>query len=344
MSTINIPEKLLHNLLNETDDFAVKTVTEGRGGPFGASIHVYDMKIGEVTQIGEVEANAVLLTGMGSAHAEDQALNPETIDALKGYLRGLETTEGCCVVMSSSGQSCPACHSKQEILARDLIEEGLIKEGQFVVTYGATYKDTADIAGFNDAPYHVDMQKSRADRMIDHQDQGVADIPQAVADIFEKSDQAVAVIAMPDGMLIEGGDNRAHDMMATPEVSAIRNAARIQKSNGAQTPWDLGKATLYTSTKTPGPLGYAECQWANVTQWVSVDHDRADMWATQEAKGIENDRFFNVIAAQNYNLSGATLYVKRLEPFENKAQHTWKRKLESEADPDSLLYNGIDCD
>ena len=64
----------------------------------------------------------------------------------------------------------------------------------------------------------------------------------------------------------------------------------------------------------------------------------AKKWATQEAQGISNDAFFSVIAAPSYNGHGASIAVKRIEPFDNKAQHEWKNKS------DRIMYNGIELD
>lgn len=333
-----IPSDLLMDLLNETDEFAVGNVRAERGGPFGASVHVYDLSSNDLTLIGDLEANAVLATGMGSAHAEDQAINPETVETLKSFLRNLPEEAEPVVVFSSSGESCPACHSKEEILNRTLIQEGLLDDGHFVVTYGATYQDTADIAGFNDEPYHKDMQQPKGSGLIKINQSDITDIPAEVQTIFEQSDESVAVIALPDGRYVAGYADRENDLMATSEVSAIRNAATLQKDEGHETPWVLGEASIYTSTSDVGPLGYAECQWADVVNWVAVDHPNAAEWATQEAPDISNDDFFKVIAAPSYNGVGATIAVKRLEPFANKAQHEWKNK------EDRVMYNGIELD
>lgn len=333
-----LPQQLLKDLIDETDEFAVENVRLGRGGPFGASIHVYDLNSGAVAAIGKTEANAVLEKGMGSAHAEDQALNPEAIAKLKEFLSNLSDDVAPVVIMSSSGESCPACHSKEEILNRTLIKDGLIAPDHFVVTYGATYQDTADIAGFNDEPYHKDMQKPKGEGMISIDDEDIKDVPQDVREIFEKSDRPVSVIALDDGRYISAHEQRGVDLMATSEVSAIRAAAGLQKSEGLEEPWNLQEATIYTSTSDVGPLGYAECQWANVTRWVAVEHDRAAEWATQEAPDIANDDFFKVISASSYNGAGATIKVHRIEPFENRAQYEWKNK------EDRISYNGIDID
>jgi hypothetical protein len=331
-----LPQELLKELVDETDAFAVENVRLGRGGPFGASVHVYNLNGGDVHAIGTLEANAVIEKGMGSAHAEDQAMNPETISTLKELLSELDADAEPVVIFSSSGESCPACHSKEEILCRTLVQEELLTPGHFVVTYGATYEDTANIAGFNDAPYHYDMQLPKGEGMISIDDEDVADIPFEVRQIFEKSDRPVSVVALEGGRYIYAYEDRKHDLMATSEVAAIRAAAAVQKESGLEEPWNLGEATIYTSTSDVGPLGYAECQWANITQWVSVNHPKAQEWATQEAPDVSNDAFFTVIAHAEYNQPEATLSVHRIEPFENKAQYEWKNKN------DKVMYNGIE--
>ena len=238
-----LPDDILKTLVEETDEFAIKNVQSGKGGPFGASVHVYDLVSGDLTMIGDLEANAVIDKGMGSAHAEDQAMNPETVNALKSYLESLSKHSDAVVIFSSSGESCPACHSKEEILNRHLIDEGLLKSGRFAVTYGATYADTANIAGFNDEPYHRDMQKPKGSGMISIDRDNIINIPDEVRQIFEQSDVPVSVIALPDGRFIAGYEDRDADLMATSEVSAIRAATQKLRADGIVESWVLGGAS-----------------------------------------------------------------------------------------------------
>lgn len=343
-----IPREIMTALLNNTDDFAVENVRAGRGGPFGASIHVVDLSGKEnplIVPVGGMAANAVLATGIASAHAEDQALLNTHI--LKEHLKAArgaatEANPDIAVLFSSSGESCPACHSKLEIVSRSLLRDNLLAPGRFIVTYGATYKDTAEIAGFNDEPYHHDMRKLPQDRMIKIVASELNEIPPPIVQIFNSfSQNAVSVLRLPDGTLFTGQNSRTDATTLTTEVSAIRSACMAAKNAGAATPWDLGKATLYTRTQDIGPLAYAECQWANVTDIVAVRDERCKSSGTQEAPGISNAEFFNVIADAHYNTAGHTLNIQRIIPFANKAQHAWRERLAAMAKPESSLYNGI---
>lgn len=341
MKIDQLPQDMLENLLNATDEFAVANVKADRGGPFGASIHVYNQDTGGLTLIGDIEANAVLSFGMGSAHAEDQAMKPSNVAALKEHLMTQGNSTDNIVIFSSSGESCPACHSKEEILARTLVEECLIAPGNFVVTYGATFKDTAEVAGFNDEPYHKDMQEPLGTGMIFIKEQKINDIPDKIFGLFLTSPKAAAAVVLPNKKIILGFEDRENDLMATAEVSAIRNACKYQKEQGVETPWDLGGATLYTSTKEIGPLVYAECQWANITNYVAVNHSRAKEMATQEAPDISNAEFFKLIASPDYNRPGSAIEVKNFKNFANKAQWAWREKLAAAEDASKILYNGI---
>ena len=127
-----IPQELLKKLVEEADLAAVENVREGRGGPFGASLNVINLENGHVLRIGQVAGNAVLETGVGSAHAEDQALSPENVRALKANLKDRDSAKTA-VIVASSAESCPACQAKLEILARILVDERLIQLGHFIV-------------------------------------------------------------------------------------------------------------------------------------------------------------------------------------------------------------------
>ncbi len=80
-----LPLEILKKLVEEADLAAVENVREGRGGPFGASLNIINLENNWVMRIGEIAGNAVLETGIGSAHAEDQALSPENVRALSNY-------------------------------------------------------------------------------------------------------------------------------------------------------------------------------------------------------------------------------------------------------------------
>lgn len=332
----------LYKYLRATDLFAEDNVKQGRGGPFGAALLVLDSKKGVFHEIGNMAANAVLSKGIGSAHAESEVLSPENVSLLKKLLCQLGPDS--LVIIVSSGESCPACHAKEEILARTVIAEGLLNRGNVFVVYGATYEQTESVAGFNDRPYLEDMQKPAHSRLIKQSVIDISNLPLSVRDIFEKSSFSVAVLCQGDNISGVGYDKREIDIMETAEVGAIRSACCAQKNKGIESPWDLRGAVLYTSTPTVGPLEYAESLWANITCRVVVSHPRATSWATQEAPDLTNEDFFQTIASRPYNKTNGSVTVLHLEQrFENRAQYAWQSKIEEENKVYGVkksLYNG----
>jgi len=326
-----IPHDILKKLVDEADLAAVENVREGRGGPFGASLNIINLTNNHVLRIGDIAGNAVLETGVGSAHAEDQALTAENVRALKANLKNMNI-EKVAVVVASSGESCPACHAKIEILARILIDERLLHLGHFIVAYGATYADTLNVAGFNDEPYHADMTKPESERLI-----RIENIPyeQLPAVVQARLTEAPAVV-QTNGGLFMGKDERHQHFTLTPEVTAMRAACQMQKSKGADEPWDLHRATIYSATTHIGPLGYAEAQWANIARWVRVGAQRD---VVPEAPGIKNNDLFQAIAARPYNNQYSALRVVRITPFANLGQQEWVQLQES--NPDLKNYNGV---
>lgn len=326
-----IPQEILKKLVDEADMAAVENVREGRGGPFGASLNIVNLANYHVLRIGNIAGNAVLETGVGSAHAEDQALSPENVRALKANLKNMDAGK-VAVVVASSGESCPACHAKIEILARILIDEQLLVEGHFIVAYGATYADTLHVAGFNDEPYHADMTKPESARLIRIESAQIDDVPDAVKQVL-----AGAPVALVTGNhVIAGQDERSKHFTFVPEVAAMRAACQQQKQRGAAEPWDLQRATLYTFTPQIGPLAYAEAQWANIARLVRVSGNQT---IAPEAPAISNDDLFRAIATRPYNNPHSVLRVVRMTPFANAGQHEWAR-LQS-TNPDLKNYNGV---
>lgn len=326
-----IPQNILKKLVDEADFAAVENVREGRGGPFGASLNIVNLTSNHVLRIGDIAGNAVLETGVGSAHAEDQALSPENVRALKANLKNMDGAK-VAVVVASSGESCPACHAKIEILARILMDENLLPSGHFIVAYGATYADTLHVAGFNDEPYHADMNKPEHARLIATENMSIAQLP---ADVREAMAQAPAVLSAPHGLFM-GHDERQKHFTFTPEVTAMRLACQTQKKAGAAEPWDLQRATIYTTTQAIGPLAYAEAQWANIARVVRVSSAAA---VVPEAPGISNDHLFRAIATRPYNNDYSALRVVRITPFSNLGQQEWA-KLQA-TNPDLKNYNGV---
>ena len=319
---------LLHDRLRACDDCAVENVRAGLGGPFGASLHVYDGS--DLIDVAGPVGNAVLSTGLASAHAEDRVMVPENVEKLRDVLRRVGAEASVYVV--SSAESCPACHAKLEILARSLVHDGLLAVGRFHVLYGATYDDTHAVAGFNDAPYHTDMTKAPGERLIAVEQRNLGECPQHFREALA---QGHAVIAGNDGYHFIGHDARGDDVVATAEISVIRKACRAEQASGSLTPWDLEGGVLYSPAAAVGPLMYAEAQWANISRIALVAQN-----SVQEAADIGNDAFFSVIAARPYNGAGAAAQIIRLSPFENKAQHEWARQRAE--DPEATRqYNGL---
>ncbi len=318
-------EDYLKDLVDEADTAALETVRAERGGPFGAILCLYNMKTGAVRRIGDPAGNAVLATGLASAHAEDQVLSPANIAELEARLQTAAGRDSC-IVLASSAESCPACHAKAEILARILMHEGFIEPGRFVLAYGAAYHDTKMIAGFNDEPYHADMLRPASARLIAIETTRTPD----------RALTAPAMVVLPDGRHFSAHDHRERHFTLTPEVSAIRAAVLNRKHAGEKDPWNLGGAILYTHTTEPGPLAYAECQWANVTRWVGVEGGAP----AHEAPDIANESLFRAVAQRPYNGPGAAVRVVQVEGFENRAQKEWKCLLDR-GTPGLALYNGI---
>ncbi len=333
---------ILCEYLEKTDVFAENNVKQGRGGPFGAALLVLD-RDGLWHEIGNLAANAVLSKGIGSAHAESEVLSPENVNILKEKL--LHTGPDSLVVIVSSGESCPTCHAKEEILARVLVAEGLLNQGNVFVVYGTSYEQTESIAGFNDKVYLEDMQKDTCFRLIQQQVMDIKNLPAPVRSIFEASTEQVAVIYQGEKVSGIGYDQRHFNIMATAEVVAIWEACLRQKKSGTESPWDLRDAVLYTSTPVVGPLEYAESLWANIMRRVTVSYPQSVNWATQEVPDLSNDDFFQVIASRPYNKAGGFVTVLYLgQNFQNRAQYAWKEKIEDEKKiygTEKSLYNGV---
>ncbi len=337
--------KICSSLLNAADESALEAVKAGRGGPFGAVLAVGDLKTMNYVRVGEIGSSAVFSTGMASAHAEDQALCPDNVRAAMSTLREWDNKGmNPSVILASSGQSCQACHAKEEIVARHLIRQKLIDRKGFIVAYGATFGAAADIAGFNDLPYVLDLirydrEPSSSVSMVRHKVLEIAETPSAVRECFERLGNApVAVIARGNDILAVGENSRsAFDLIATPEITAIRRACAKQKAEGSQTPWKLEGAALYT-TSDLGPLMRGEAQWAAIGDIVSIKgFGRA---STQETPDMPNRDLLHSLA-QGYNHDGSVLRVVRVSNYANKAQRLWQTMISEEKAP---LYNGCDSD
>ena len=310
-------------MVADCDRAAVANVRAGHGGPFGASLAVYNRADGTVMPVAGPACNAVLETGLAGAHAEDRVLQPPHLARLCDVL-GDVGADHAIVLLASSGESCPACYAKIEIVARDLIRRGLIVPDGFVLAYGASYEDTRVVAGFNDEPYHADMA-------------GPADARKIGWCISDEILPVPARVVMDGGAVYDAPAPRHDEQtpLLTPEVRAIYAACHAQKARGADEPWNLRGAVLYTRSVCAGPLMYAESQWANIARIVQCGGPAT----ADEAGDMGNADFFRVVAARPYNGPGAAVCVVRIQPFETAAQHEWARLS---ADGAVAHYNGVE--
>ena len=350
--------KTIQAFLQQTDEHALESVRQDIGGPFGARFLIVAQD-GSIYPVGKNVGNAVVSSGIASRHAEHENWT-QNWDALTGKLRELQGQKKMLIELSS-GESCINCHAKQEIGFQTLFEQGYLYEGQdrAGVVYGATYRQTADVAGFNDLVYLLAVQDIKdidmdagPDNKIHEQDikkakalasgfkhdiSGLAEIPEDVADFFEQSEEPVAVL-MRDGEIFSVGyDERDKHFTRTPEVVALQKACERQKSLKKDLPWDLGGnqhgVKLYTSTREVGPLMLAEGYWSNALDFVTVQHDRQAEWETKEHPELSNDQFLTHIAKHTHERSGSKLKAYYM-PTENKAQHFWANK------DDAVNYDG----
>jgi tRNA(Arg) A34 adenosine deaminase TadA len=353
----------LREALNDTDVFARDNVThdargvslldaEGkpitgmkpRGGPFGAMLAI-SLPDGSLERVGALRANNVVGSGVASFHAEDQALLPDQIEKLEARLKALQAVgERPHVWMVSSGQSCPCCHIKQEITARHLMERGLIGKGDFNTLYGATFDDTAEIAGFFDAQYadaaiFAQENPGHKDNLIRLQRDTHSRVPEAVMELLLKAEKPVAVVVRGQEIYAVGEEARtAHDLFATPEVMAIRKACqRLRNEEDVFESWKVD-GTLYTTTLSPGPLLFTEAAWTGIRDAVSVEmplHLNRQQ-ATQEAPNRFNHRLFMGLAG-GYGHEESVINVFRDTHFLNLAQPAWAQVMAAD---NGILYNG----
>lgn len=354
-ATAVLPEQIIENLeniLQQTDDHALESVKQNIGGPFGARFAVVTNE-GYVYPVGKNVGNAVVSSGIASKHAEHQDWEEnfealvKTLEMLKGQPKKL--------IELSSGESCINCHAKQEAGLAHLKERGLLEEGdEMHVIFGASYRQTADVAGFNDLVYLVAMQKLTGQEVyagehnpITPKDQDISDelvarfshtgaslqdIPTEVAELFENSDKAVVAIVKDGKIFATGQDERDQHYSRTAEVVALQNACiRNREEFEVFESWDLGGAQVYTSTDEIGPLMLAEGFWSNALEFVTVDHPRQKEWATKEYPHASNAEMLEVIATRPY--SGGINSIS-YSPTENKAQYFWRDK------DDAVNYDG----
>lgn len=349
---------MLQAFLQDTDEHALKSVKQNIGGPFGARFVVVT-KDGKIHPVGNNVGNAVVSSGIASRHAEHENWT-QNWDALVQKLEELSGQQKMLIELSS-GESCINCHSKQEVGINTLYAAGLLDEStndQASVIFGASYRQTADVAGFNDLVYLLALQNIKnielnagthnpitdsdiaegeeLAKMYSHTSADIRDIPPAVAKIFNESDKAVVVIVKDGEVFATGNDERDTHFSRTPEVVALQNACSRQRDEfDIFESWDLGGAQIYTSTMQVGPLMLAEGYWSNALDFVTVEHAMQGQWSTQELPGMTNGAFLERIAQHDYdgNKSGTAVRVYH-SPTENNAQKFWRDK------DDAVNYDG----
>ncbi|MDD5586139.1 MAG: hypothetical protein PHY92_04165 [Alphaproteobacteria bacterium] len=315
-----------------------------RGGPFGAALAI-SLPDGTFEIIGAARGNNVVGSGIASRHAEDQALQPDNYRALLAKLAGYNAAGLDPVVwMLSSGQSCTTCHTKQEIMARDLLRLELIRPGQFITVYGATYDETFEIAQFYDAQYAdamilFDKDPENPGNLIKHDRRKYKDVPAEVREIFAEAESPTAVVVRNGEIYAVGREERnATDLYATPEVNAVRAACIRNRESGVFESWGVD-GVLYTTTSEAGPLLFAEAGWTKISTVVSVKMP-ADLagkqFETQETPGLSNRKFLGLVA-QGYHTPRAAIRVFCDLGYINTAQPKWAEVL---AANNEILYNG----
>ena len=320
-----IDKNILHRLLEACDAKAVENVRANRGGPFAASVHVYNQATGDLQTIVEPVGNAVIETGLASAHAEDRAIVPENVVRLRQALAAVGRDHAHVYVISSA-ESCPACHAKLEILARKLVHERIILPGNFTVIYGASYEDSKMVAGFDDDKYHHDFQLKPGTGLVKQGFDKLITLPERLKAQMGVAPGPMALIPTKDRVLVGAGES--------PEIAVIKMASMMQRRVNIEEPWNLRRATLYTFTHEIGPMAYAECQWANIGHWISVEHPSTDLFETLEAPDVNNSTLFQIIATRPYTHADSAMHVVQLKPFANLGQHEWASKA------DRQDYNG----
>lgn len=354
--------KLCH-LLRETDQVARHNVTHDndrkstldesgnpiagrfcRGGPFGALMAiVYNGDKVEV--VGRPRGNNVIGSGIASRHAEDQSMQPDHYQLLATRLTDLKHRGiSPMVVAVSSGQSCTTCHAKQEIMARQLVERGLLARNSFLVLYGATYDDTFKIAQFYDAQYadamiYFSLKPEDRNNLIQHKRVGLDSVPEAVQQILKEAVAPTVVVMCKGQVYVKAYDARSdNDPFSTPEVNAIRGACLRNKEEGSPFPWTVA-GELYTTTQEIGPLLFGEAGWTKINTINSVvmpKNLRDKQFEILETPDLNNTTFLKIVA-QGYDCSGAAIRVVRDEQFVNTAQPKWAEMLAVNGEQ---LYNG----
>lgn len=314
------------------------------GGPFGAALAV-SLEDGSLEIIGKPRGNNVVGSGIASRHAEDRALQPDNFQSLIFKLNEhLREGRVPMVWMISSGQSCTTCHTKQEIMARDLMSRGLIKPGHFGTLYGASYDDTFKIAQFYDAQYADAIVLAARDtknsgNLIQHQHIQYAQAPEPIRKLLRDALKPTAAVFRNGEVYAVGIDERGpFDLYSTAEVNAVRAACLRNRTEGAFSSWDID-GTLYTTNRYRGPLLFAEAGWTKISTIVTIEMPPTligRQFESLETINLGNRDFFTLVSHGYLNADSA-IRVFRDNTFKNHAQPMWARVL---AANQQILYNG----
>jgi tRNA(Arg) A34 adenosine deaminase TadA len=340
--------------LKSADQFAAENVRQERGGPFGAALFIWDQKSRTLEPVGGNSANAVLSKGFASAHAEAENLSPENLEKTRQMLAQKQADgiakKNLHVVQLSTGESCPACRTKQIMFTHQLIASGDLAEGaKMQVAFGATYEETQQIAGFNDLPYDDDIKhKPLGQGMTGYEQISKNDVGIEIRTILESSSGPVAVLSygVPDGTTkLAVGTPSLTDFTETAEIAAIRAASRdLRQYHNVFESWNTSQfapSVLYTKTEQTGPLTRTESQWGGVTKIVSVT-GYPDSTQTRESPIANNETLLGK-AQKPYNHPESHLVTQWFPTgsngLENKAQKLFRQKT---AQNQRLVYNGIE--
>ena len=315
-----------------------------RGGPFGALLGI-SLEDGSFEVVGTPRGNNVVGSGIASRHAEDQALQPDNYKILTSRLSQLNAVGHTPTAwMISSGQSCTNCHTKQEIMARDLAAQGLINPGRFVTLYGATYDDTFKIAQFYDAQYADALILSslipeNPENLIRQDRIAYQAAPFAVQQILSSATVPTAVVMRNNEVYAVGTENRSpFDPYATAEVNAVRAACLRNREEGEFASWTVD-GEIYTTNREIDPLFFAEAGWTKIglVKSVTMPDDLAHRaFITRATPALDNTAFLKIVAG-GYHNPDAAIQVLRDEGFKNTAQPKWAEML---AVNNEQLYNG----
>jgi hypothetical protein len=352
-------------VLHQSDLFSFKTaqIDENgipKGGPFGAQLWLYHPDEAPVlvgTEQNPEDSNAVVSKGLASAHAEAENLSPENRKKVIDFLEK-DRRQGWKVVQISSGESCPACRSKQVLFALELEKKGLSQRGNFHVAFKATYDGTKRTAGFNDAPYdttfraiHLLGQQGRLNHISslggaiagDDNLRGMLvsndlihvpvhfgflneNAPAELRTFFDGvgSNSAAAVVTQQgDRILSMAVDQRGQHGIYSFEhmsvVQAIHGASQTLRGDDVFDSWDLRRGVLITTTRDIGPLAMAEALWSNLSGVVILPSTGVRDHEN-EFPSLGNQALFNMVAAP-YNSENSPIRVTYLGDSRTSISH-----------------------